>query len=98
MIPQNPYVNLQRGTVSIDCGRQHLKIALGSIQKIHISKTKRKSLSALIAQILQQEQVYRLNIETRDRGVITVNINPAQRFFCVTLIRIIRRQLTARKA
>lgn len=92
--PNNPYIFLGENKVSINCGKTYHNIPLNSINKIHITKRKSGYWENMIGQLLHiQETQYNLNIETHDNGWLTIRINPLERFFCIRLVSVLRKQL-----
>lgn len=92
--PNNPYIFLEKETVTITCGKQNHNIHLHNINKIHITKRKSGYWENFIGQLLHiPDTHYNLNIETHDKRSIKIKINPLERFFCIRLVSMVRKEL-----
>ena len=92
-LPQNPYIQIKRETVSIHCGKSHYDIPLEQIQKIHLTKHKSSGWSKFVGQLLDVNEIhYNLNIVTLDKRCVQIRVDRFQRYFCLKLVNLFRNQ------
>lgn len=93
-----PNVTIINEAIDIRDSKHSIKLGLGEVSKMYLSKNKSGYLSAMLGRVwLHDDSSYDLHIETKDEQEIKIRIKGFQRPYYIGLISRVRRRISTTK-